>query len=292
MASIVIGNKQGFIKEKYEPTNILLTFIGASLLWVGWFGFNAGSAGTADAQAGHSALNTQISTSAGAISWMLLEWSIKSKPSVLGMLSGAVAGLIAITPACGWVDQTGAFFIGMLAGPWCYTGAYIKQRFGYDDALDAFGVHATGGILGGILTGFFASPTIYGPYIRSSPPRYPGVFYNIGDADGNQRRQLGIQTYGVVVTMFYSTVVSFILFKLVDVTMGLRKTEEALADISMRGGKVAPEEQLKERKLERDFDEDEADLLAFQQKQRAEQKDKEPNSLEHVLAAGGVSEAV
>ena len=170
---------------------------------------------------------------------------IKQKPSVLGMLSGAIAGIIAITPgglfvsiysheiiflACGWVDQTGAFFIGTLAGPWCYLGAQLKHWAGYDDALDAFGVHATGGILGGLLTGFFAQPAVFGPFTAPSPTRYAGVFYAIGSPD--QFSQLGIQAYGVTVTILYSCGASFVLFKLIDVTIGLKSKESSL-DVEM-----------------------------------------------------------
>ena len=127
------------------------------------------------------------------------------------------------------MDQTGAFFIGALAGPWCYLGAQVKHWAGYDDALDAFGVHATGGILGGILTGFFAQPAVYGPFIASTPPRYPGVFYAIGRP--NQFNQLGIQTYGVIVTMLYSCGASFAIFKLIDITFGLKAIEVDQSEI-------------------------------------------------------------
>jgi Amt family ammonium transporter len=235
MSTIVIGNRHGFGKNRFDPHNILLTFIGASLLWVGWFGFNAGSAVAANALAGQAGLNTQIATSMAAISWMSTEWIIKNKPSVLGMLSGAIAGLVAITPACGWVDQTGAFFIGLFAGPWCYGGAQIKHYAGYDDALDAFGVHATGGILGGILTGFFASPASFGPFVSGgSFPAvapdlpgsvyYPGVFYAVGkDYAGIQ---LKTQLYGIACTILYSSVGTLIILKLVDLTIGLRVSEE------------------------------------------------------------------
>lgn len=238
MSTIVIGNRKGFGKHRFDPHNILLTFIGASLLWVGWFGFNAGSAVAANGRAGYAALNTQISTSMAAITWMLTQWIIEKKPSVLGMLSGAIAGLVAITPACGWVDMTGAFFIGVLAGPWCYGCAQIKHYAGYDDALDAFGVHATGGLLGGLLTGFFASPQVFGPYVASgaytTPTTYdktmastwywPGVFYAIG-ATG-QANQLKSQAYGIACTVLYSSVASLILLKLIDLTIGLRVSEE------------------------------------------------------------------
>jgi Amt family ammonium transporter len=234
MTTIVIGPRKGFGKHRFDPHNILLTFIGASLLWVGWFGFNGGSAGGANARAGFAMLNTQLATSMGALSWMSTEWAIKKKPSVLGMLSGAVSGLVAITPGCGWVDPTGAFFIGLMAGPWCYMFAQLKQYAGYDDALDAFGVHATGGTLGGILTGFFAAPKIFTPFLftfttlypdgGSGSTYYPGVFYAIDQE--NQGAQLGKQLYGIACTILYSSVATFIIAKAVDMTIGLRVTEE------------------------------------------------------------------
>lgn len=244
MATIVIGNRKGFGRHRFDPHNILLTFIGASLLWVGWFGFNAGSNNAANARAGMAGLNTQIATSMAAMTWMITEWIIFKKPSVLGMLSGAVAGLVAITPACGWVDQTGAFFIGFLAGPWCFACARIKNYAGYDDALDAFGVHATGGLLGGILTGFFAAPTFFGPYapshnVDSAGIYYPGVFYAIDKV--NEDVQLGKQAYGVFVTIFYAGGASLIIVKALDLTIGLRVTEdEELAglDESLHGESI------------------------------------------------------
>ena len=234
MTTIVIGPRKGFGKHRFDPHNILLTFIGASLLWVGWFGFNAGSAVGANGLAGYAAWNTQLATSMAALSWMFTEWAIKKKPSVLGMLSGSIAGLVAITPACGWVDQTGAFFIGLLAGPWCYLGAQIKHYAGYDDALDAFGVHATGGLLGGILTGFFASPNNFEPYHSSNtypevpvgtiPTYYPGVFYAIGKE--HQQDQLATQAFGCACTILYSSLCTLILAKTIDLTLGLRVSEE------------------------------------------------------------------
>jgi Amt family ammonium transporter len=241
MSTIVVGNRHGFGKERFEPHNILLTFIGASLLWVGWYGFNAGSAVAANALAGQAMLNTQIATAMSSLTWMSVEWIVKKKPSVLGMLSGAIAGLVAITPACGWVDASGAFFIGFLAGPWCYFFARVKNYAGYDDALDAFGVHATGGVLGGILTGFFANPQYFAPYVGtgafdqaygdnggfSTGARfYAGVFYNRQNIGGTQGYQLATQLYGISCTILYSSVASLFLLKFVDLLMGLRVTEE------------------------------------------------------------------
>ena len=255
MATIVVGNRKGFGRDPYEPHNILLTSIGAALLWVGWTGFSAGASLTgalmqpafmkgitlisavyliANAQAAQAVLNTQIAASASALSWVGTEALLRKPPSALGLISGSIAGLVAITPGCGWVDQTGAFFIGLLAGPWCYGGAQLKHYFGYDDALDAFGVHATGGLLGGILTGFFANPTFFGPFIPGGAPRpinpesryYPGVFYAIGEKD--QQAQLATQAYAFSCTILYSSVASLLLLKAVDLTLGLRAPDEDL----------------------------------------------------------------
>lgn len=224
MSTIVIGNRKGFGKERFMPHNILLTFFGASLLWVGWFSFNAGSALAANQQAGIAMLNTQIATAMAALTWMSTEWIIRKQPSVLGILSGAVAGLVAITPACGFVDQTGGFFIGFFAGPVCYFGAQLKRHLGFDDALDAFGVHAVGGMLGGLMIGFFATDQWTG--------KLKGVFY------GGGGKQLSYQVYGIVVTAAWSAVVSYLLLIFVDKTMGLRVTEdeeEAGLDSSLHG---------------------------------------------------------
>jgi len=222
VSAIVVGKRQGFGTERFEPHNILLTFMGASLLWVGWFGFNAGSAVAADSRAGFAMLTTQIATGTASLTWMLTEWAVRKQPSVLGMVSGAIAGLVCITPACGFVDQTGAFVIGFLAGPWCYFGAQLKHKLGYDDALDAFGVHATGGILGGLLVGCFAREEVCGTN---------GAFYGNGE-------QLGIQTYGILFSIGWSGVISFILLKLIDLTIGLRvsaKDEIEGLDSSVHG---------------------------------------------------------
>jgi Amt family ammonium transporter len=186
-----------------------------------------------------------------AISWVLLEWILKQQlPSCFGLISGAVAGLVAITPACGWVDQTGAFFIGCIAGPFCYLCEQLKQLAGYKDELDAFGVHATGGLLGGLLTGFFASPIFFGPFTSDgsfpsirpdnpNTPYYAGVFYAIDNKD--QFAQLGIQAYGCFVTILYSTVTTAVLLKLVDVFVGVAAPEgDAITelDASLHGNSV------------------------------------------------------
>src|ERR1700678_4548614 len=160
---LVLGKRVGYPKESMPPHNLTLTLIGASLLWVGWFGFNAGSAVAADGRAGMAMAATQIATAAAALGWMFAEWISKGKPSVLGIASGAVAGLVAITPASGFVGPTPAVIIGVVAGVVCFLAATsLKSALGYDDSLDAFGVHGIGGIIGALLTGVFASKEISG----------------------------------------------------------------------------------------------------------------------------------
>jgi ammonium transporter, Amt family len=216
---IVLGKRVGYGKEPMPPHNLTFTLIGASLLWVGWFGFNAGSAGAADGRAGMAMAATQIATAAAALAWMFVEWISKGKPSVLGIASGAVAGLVAITPASGYVGPTPAVVIGLVAGIACFFAATsLKSALGYDDSLDAFGVHGIGGIIGALLTGVFASKEISG-------------------ADGSFVTQL----WGVGTTVIYGFVVSFILLKVIDMTIGLRVTEEQEReglDISMHGEKI------------------------------------------------------
>jgi len=221
VAAIVIGKRKGFGTTTFEPHNILLTAVGSSMLWVGWFGFNAGSAVSAGERACFALLTTQISTATAALTWMISERAVRGKPSVLGMVSGAVAGLVAITPASGFVDQTGAFIIGLLAGPVCYFGAQLKNHLGYDDALDAFGVHAIGGIFGGIMTGFFATRYVAG--FNSDGVGIDGVFYSDTHTGGTQ---LGKQIYGIVVTAGWAAFMSFIILKGIDMTIGLRVTDE------------------------------------------------------------------
>jgi len=201
---LVLGKRVGYGREVMAPHNLVLSLIGASMLWVGWFGFNAGSAVAADGRAGFAMLTTQIATACAAFGWMFAEWLAKGKPSVLGIISGAVAGLVAITPASGYVGVTGALVIGVLAGVVCFWSAtWLKTKLGYDDSLDAFGVHGVGGILGALLTGIFAVK-------------------DIGGADGS----VLLQAKGVLTTLVYSGVVSFILLKVIDMVMGLRVTEE------------------------------------------------------------------
>jgi ammonium transporter, Amt family len=232
--AVYLGVRRGYGKEAFEPHNILLTAVGSSLLWVGWFGFNAGSAVAANSRAGYAMLVTQISSGVAALSWLITEWIVRKRPSVLGTVSGAIAGLVSITPASGYVDQTGAFIIGLVAGPICYGGAQLKRYFGYDDALDAFGVHGIGGVLGGLLTGFFAKPEISGLDDNA------GVFYADTYHGG---RQLGRQIYAIVCAVFWSLFMTTIILFTVDALMGLRVTdddEELGLDASLHGETVTP----------------------------------------------------
>jgi len=211
VTALVLGKRVGYKKEPMPPHNLVLTVIGASLLWVGWFGFNAGSAVSAGGRAGMAMATTQIATATAAMGWMFAEWIARGKPSVLGMVSGAVAGLVAITPASGFVSPTGSIFIGLAGGVVCFwTATYLKNMLGYDDALDAFGVHAVGGALGAILTGVFAVNAIGG---------------TAGVLEGNGG-QLTKQLIDVGAVLAYDAIVTFIILKVLDVTLGLRPTEE------------------------------------------------------------------
>ena len=208
---LVLGKRKGFGTENFAPANLAYALIGASLLWVGWFGFNAGSAVASDGRAGMAMAVTQLATGAAAMAWMAVEWIIRKKPSALGAASGAVAGLVAITPASGFVGPTGGLVIGLAAGVICFWGATgLKHMLGYDDSLDAFGVHGVGGIVGAILTGVFAVKDIGG---------------TSGLLEGNGA-QVALQAEGVLMTVVWCAVVSFILFKVIDMVMGLRVTVE------------------------------------------------------------------
>jgi Amt family ammonium transporter len=219
VCALVLGKRLGYGREPMAPHNLTLTLIGASLLWVGWFGFNAGSAVAADGRAGMAMVVTQLATAVAALAWMFTEWIAKGKPSVLGIASGAVAGLVAITPASGFVGVTGAFVIGIAAGVLCFFAATaVKRMFGYDDSLDAFGVHCIGGIVGALLTGVFNVKDISG-------------------ADADFMVQLG----AVATTLVYSGVGSFIILKVIDMVVGLRVSEEEEReglDISLHGERV------------------------------------------------------
>jgi ammonium transporter, Amt family len=207
MACLVLGKR----KETGPGHNMVLTFIGASLLWVGWFGFNAGSAVSSGMQAGMAMLVTHMATAVAAFTWMVVEWMMRGKPTVIGICTGAVAGLVAITPASGFVGPIGSVVIGIAAGVFCYWGCTgLKHMLGYDDALDAFGVHAVGGIVGALLTGVFAVEA------------YGGT---AGLLEGNPAQFVN-QIYGVVIVFVYDAVVSLIILKIVDIFIGLRVTDE------------------------------------------------------------------
>jgi ammonium transporter, Amt family len=216
---LVLGKRLGYGKEAMAPHNLTLTLIGASLLWVGWFGFNAGSAGAADGRAGMAMLVTQMATAAAAFAWMGAEWISRGKPSVLGIASGAVAGLVAITPASGFVGPTAAVIIGIAAGVICFIAATsLKHALGYDDSLDAFGVHCIGGIVGALLTGVFVSKEISG-----------------------MEGSLLIQLKGVAVTLVYGFSASFVILKIIEKTIGLRVAEDQEReglDISLHGESI------------------------------------------------------
>ncbi len=225
---LVLGKRIGLGTENMSPHNLVLSVIGASLLWVGWFGFNAGSAVTAGYNAGMAAAATQIATAAAALGWMFAEWLIAKKPSVLGMISGAVAGLVAITPASGFVDPVGALIIGIAAGVVCYSSAvWLKKAIGYDDSLDAWGVHGVGGALGAMMTGAFASNAI----------NSAGKGWLI---DGNGHQML-IQFYDVGGVFVYCGIVTFIILKVIDMIVGLRVSPEVEVeglDINLHGETV------------------------------------------------------
>jgi Amt family ammonium transporter len=207
MACIVLGKR----KDSGPGHNMVYTFIGASLLWVGWFGFNAGSAVTAGMQAGMAMLVTHMATATAAFVWMIVEWMMRGKPTVIGICTGAVAGLVAITPASGFVGPLGSVAIGAAAGIVCYWGCTgLKHMLGYDDALDAFGVHAVGGIVGALLTGVFAIE------------QYGGT---AGLIEGNPVQFLN-QVYGVLIVLVYDAIVSLIILKIVDIFIGLRVSDE------------------------------------------------------------------
>jgi ammonium transporter, Amt family len=225
ICALVLGKRKGYGTEMFAPHNLVLSVIGASLLWVGWFGFNAGSAVTAGGSAGMAMAVTQIATAAAALTWMFVEWMTRGKPSVLGIISGAVAGLVAITPASGFVDPRGALVIGIAAGIACYWGATgLKHMFGYDDSLDAFGVHGVGGAVGALLTGVFAVAAIGGEGKG-------------GLIDGNAH-QVITQLYGIGVTAGYCAIATLIILKALDVTLGLRidtETERDGMDLAIHG---------------------------------------------------------
>ncbi|WGZ94970.1 MAG: ammonium transporter [Candidatus Thiothrix putei] len=211
VGAIVLGKRVGFGRDPMQPHNLPMTMIGASLLWVGWFGFNAGSNLEANGGAGLAFINTILATAAGGMAWMLTEWLLRGKPSMLGVASGVVAGLVAVTPAAGLVGPMGAIVLGAIAGALCLWGVTgLKKMLGYDDSLDVFGIHGLGGIIGAIGTGIFVSPALGG----------------VGVDDYSMGGQVITQASGVLLTVVWSGIVSFVLFKLIDMTMGLRVSEE------------------------------------------------------------------
>ncbi|MDQ7964792.1 ammonium transporter [Pseudomonas plecoglossicida] len=207
---LVLGKRKGYPTTPMAPHNLGYTLMGAAMLWIGWFGFNAGSAAAANGTAGMAMLVTQIATAAAALGWMFAEWVGHGKPSALGIASGVVAGLVAITPAAGTVGPIGALIIGLVSGVLCYFCATtLKRKLGYDDSLDAFGVHGVGGIIGAILTGVFAAPALGGF----------GTVTDIG-------MQVWIQAKGAIFTVVYTAIVTYVILKVLDVVMGLRVNEE------------------------------------------------------------------
>ena len=223
VAAIVLGER----KKRSRPHNLLLSLIGTSLLWVGWFGFNAGSAVAANGGAGMAMLVTQIATATAGLAWMFAEWGFGKKPSLLGILSGAIAGLVAITPAAGFVGPVGAFFIGLIAGIACYwASTKLKNKFGYDDSLDVFGIHGVGGAVGAILTGIFAKEAIGGA---------------AGLLEGNTG-QLWLQFIGVGFTIVYTSVLTYVILKIVNLITPLRATPEEETqglDLNQHGEQVS-----------------------------------------------------
>ncbi|MER8863074.1 ammonium transporter [Mesorhizobium sp. M0751] len=218
VCALVLGKREGYGTTNMAPHNLVYSVIGASLLWVGWFGFNAGSELAADGLAGAAMLNTQVAAAAAALAWMFAEWIVAKKPSILGIISGAVAGLVAVTPASGFVNPTGAFIVGIVAGVLCYVSAVkLKHAFGYDDSLDAFGVHGIGGIIGALLTGVLADPAIN----------------SLGSG-----ASVGKQLYGIVFTILWTAIASFVILYIVKALVGLRpSTPEEVEglDISQHG---------------------------------------------------------
>ncbi|MZH13158.1 MAG: ammonium transporter [Nitrospinae bacterium] len=213
VAAIVLGQRKGYPTTAMPPHNLGYTLMGASMLWVGWFGFNAGSELAADGVAGMAMAVTQVATAAAALSWMFIEWAKHGKPSVLGIASGAVAGLVAITPASGAVGPMGAMVIGFVSGAVCFVASTsLKRAMGYDDSLDVFGIHAVGGIVGAVLTGIFCAESLGGA-------GFGGEISSIGG-------QLTVQILGVGATIIYTGIVSFIILKVLDGVMGLRVTED------------------------------------------------------------------
>lgn len=226
VAALIVGKRHNYGSEYMAPHNLVYSVIGASLLWVGWFGFNAGSALAANGAAGMAMAVTQISAAGAGLSWMVVEWAMRGKPSVLGIVSGVVGGLVAITPAAGFVAPGGALAIGLIAGAVCFWGAtWLKNKLGYDDSLDCFGVHGVGGILGAVLTGVFAVEAVGGT---------PGML------EGNPG-QVWIQIEGIAATVLWSGIATAAILYILKATMGLRVDTEAEVeglDLALHGETV------------------------------------------------------
>ena len=213
VAAIVIGRRRGYGKEPFHPHNLTMTILGASILWVGWFGFNAGSALAAGGISTLALFTTQVAAGAAALTWVIAEWMIQGKPTTLGAASGGVAGLVAVTPAAGFVSPVSAIVIGLVAGVICYLAVRFKSKLGYDDALDVVAVHGIGGLWGALATGLFAS-----------------TVWNSSGADGlffGNPKLFAVQAYGAFATIIYSMVVTFIILKIIDAIVGLRVDAEA-----------------------------------------------------------------
>lgn len=214
VACFMLGKRKGYPSQSMAPHNLPFTLVGTAMLWVGWFGFNAGSAGAADGSAGMAMLVTQMATAAAALSWMFCEWMTHGKPSALGIASGAVAGLVAVTPAAGSCGPAGALVIGLISGIICFFSATtLKHKLGYDDSLDAFGIHGVGGIVGAILTGLFAAPFLGGAGLSD---KVTGVF-----------DQVWVQVLSVLLTIAYTAIATFIILFVINKVMGLRVSEES-----------------------------------------------------------------
>ncbi|ABC21930.1 ammonium transporter [Rhodospirillum rubrum] len=228
VCALVLRRRAGFGSENMAPYNLSLAVIGAALLWVGWFGFNAGSAVAADGRAGMAMLATQLGAAGATLSWIAAEWLVRGKPSVLGAVSGAVAGLVAITPASGFVLPGGALVIGLVAGVVCFWGAtWLKKTLGYDDSLDAFGVHGIGGLVGALLTGVFAAQSVGGEAA-------------VGLLEGNPGQVL-TQAWGCLATIVWTAVASYVILKVIDLAIGLRVSPEQESeglDISLHGERL------------------------------------------------------
>jgi len=220
VAALVFGRRHGWGREPIQPHNLSLTVLGAGLLWFGWFGFNAGSALAADGIAANALLVTQVAAGSAVLSWVVAEWLIHKKPTTLGAASGAVAGLVAITPGAGFVGPLSAVIIGLVAGGLCYLAVLLKHRLGYDDSLDVVGVHGVGGLWGALATGLFASTLV-------NPDGADGLFF------GNPG-QLAIQAFDALVTIVFSMLVTLIILKVVDALVGLRvETEDEVQGLDL-----------------------------------------------------------